>query len=67
MKITMDGAEFNRIMRVCGPALEKKGNSRPVLEHIEIRCAGGVGAATGCDSVHLAQCRFEYEAPSPTK
>lgn len=60
MKITMDGAEFNRIMRVCIPALDKKG-SRPVLEHIEIRCAGGVGAATACDSIHLAQCRFEYE------
>ena len=60
MKITMMGYEFNRIMQVCIPCLDKKGNRR-VLEHIEIRCAGGVGAATACDGVHLAQCLFEYE------
>ncbi len=52
MKITMMGFEFNRIMQVCIPALEKKGNRR-VLEHIEINCANGIGAATACDAVGL--------------
>lgn len=65
MKITMMGFEFNRIMQVCIPALEKKGNRR-VLEHIEIRCAGGVGAATSCDGVHLAQCCFVYDGDDGT-
>lgn len=61
MKITMDGADFNRIMRVCIPALEKKNGSRRVLEHIEIRCANGIGAATACDGFGLTHCQFEYE------
>ena len=65
MKITMEGAEFNRIMRTCIPALDKNGTRR-VLEYIEIRCAGGVGAATGCDGFHLAQCCFAYEGDDCT-
>lgn len=66
MKITMDGAEFNRIMRVCIPALEKKNGQHIALEHIEIRCANGVGAATGCNGFWLTQCRFEYEGDDGT-
>lgn len=60
MKITMMGFEFNRIMQVCIPALEKKGNRR-VLEHIEIHCANGIGAATASDGFALTHCQFEYE------
>ena len=59
MKITMAGREFNRIMRTCVPAISKD-DSREALRHIEIRCKGGVGVATACDAIALAQCRFEY-------
>lgn len=60
MKITMLGQTFNRIMRVCSPALEKKGTGR-AIEFIEIRCFDGVGTATGCDGITLAHCQFNYE------
>lgn len=59
MKITMDGREFNRIMRTCVPAISKD-DSREALRYIEIRCKGGVGVTTACDGVALAQCHFEY-------
>ena len=60
MKISMMGFEFNRIMRVCIPALDKSGTRR-ALERIEIRCAGGVGTATAGDGFCLTQCRFTYD------
>lgn len=66
MKISMMGFEFNRIMQVCIPALEKKGGQHRVLELIEIRCANGVGAATACDGFGLTQCQFEYEGDDGT-
>ena len=65
MKITMDGADFNRIMRVCSPALDRKGTRR-ALEFIEIRCMDGLGTATGCDGITLAHCQFTYEGDDGT-
>ena len=60
MKITMLGLDFNRIMKVCIPALDKVGTRR-ATEYIEIRCADGIGTATACDGISLAHCQFNYE------
>lgn len=66
MKITLLGAEFNRIMRICGPALDKRG-VRECLGYIEIQCDGqGVGCATACDSYTLAQTRFRCKGDKGT-
>ena len=39
MKITLTGTDFNRIMRVCGPAVSKD-DVRESLQHIELQCNG---------------------------
>lgn len=58
MKITMTGTDFNRIMRVCIPALSKD-DAREVLRYINIQCNGeGEGCATALDGHMLAQTRF---------
>lgn len=61
MKITLTGTEFNRIMRICIPALSK-GGFRDALEYIEIQCNGqGEGCATACDGYTLMQTRFSCQ------
>lgn len=61
MKITLTGTEFNRIMRICIPALSK-GGFREALEYIEIQCNGqGEGCATACDGYTLMQTRFSCQ------
>lgn len=60
MKITMTGRDFNRIMQVCRPALDRNG-IREALNHIEIRCKDGVGVASACDGFVMAQCQFDYK------
>lgn len=66
MKITLTGAEFNRIMRVCIPALSKD-DERECLRCIEIQCNGhGEGCATGCDGYTLAQTRFACQGERGT-
>ena len=42
MKITLTGTDFNRIMRVCGPAVSKD-DVRESLQHIELQCNGRTG------------------------
>lgn len=66
MKITLTGTDFNRIMRVCGPAVSKD-DVRESLQHIEIQCNGqGEGCATGCDGYTLAQTRFPCQGERGT-
>lgn len=66
MKITLTGTDFNRIMRVCSPALSKD-DARVSLRHIEIQCNGqGEGCATGCDGYTLAQTRFPCQGERGT-
>lgn len=61
MKITLTGTEFNRIMRICIPALSKEG-IREALEYIEIQCNGqGEGCATACNGYALMQTRFSCQ------
>lgn len=61
MKITMTGTEFNRIMRVCIPALSKD-DVRQALRYINIQCNGeGEGCATALDGTILAQTRFNCQ------
>lgn len=63
MKITMTGTDFNRIMRVCIPALSKD-DVREELRHIDIQCNGeGEGCATALDGYTLAQTRFACQGP----
>lgn len=63
MKITMTGTDFNRIMRVCIPALSKD-DFREELRHIDIQCNGeGEGCATALDGYTLAQTRFACQGP----
>jgi len=63
MKITMTGTDFNRIMRVCIPALSKDA-VRAELCHIDIQCNGeGEGCATALDGFTLAQTRFACQGP----
>lgn len=63
MKITMTGTDFNRIMRVCIPALSKD-DLREELRHIDIQCNGeGEGCATALDGYTLAQTRFPCQGP----
>ena len=58
MKITLNGADYNRIMRVCGPAISQEKRDE-ALQYIEIQCNGqGEGCATACDGCILAQTRF---------
>lgn len=58
MKITINGIDFNRIMRVCAPAVSRD-SLRPGLCHILIECNGaGEGCATALDGFVLAQTRF---------
>lgn len=58
MKITLNGADYNRVMRVCGPAISQE-KIREALQYIEIQCNGqGEGCATACDGYILAQTRF---------
>lgn len=66
MKITLTGTEFNRIMRICIPALSKEG-IREALEYIEIQCNGqGEGCATACDGYTLMQTRFSCRGDKGT-
>jgi len=66
MRITLTGTDFNRIMRVCGPAVSKD-DVRESLQHIEIQCNGqGEGCATGCDGYTLAQTRFPCQGERGT-
>lgn len=61
MKITMQGMDFNRIMRVCVPALSND-NTRKPLMYIKIESNGkGEGCATALDGFVLAQTRFLCE------
>lgn len=58
MKITLTGEDFNRIMRVCTPAMSRE-DSREALRHIEIKCDGkGHGVATALNGFTLAQTCF---------
>lgn len=58
MKITLNGADYNRIMRVCGPAISQEKRDE-ALQYIEIQCNGqGEGCATACDRCILSQTRF---------
>ena len=58
MYITLNGSDFNRIMRVCVPAVSHD-TMRPGLCHILIECNGeGEGCATALDGFVLAQTRF---------
>lgn len=59
MKITLTGEDFNRIMRVCVPALASPASPRETLKYIQIRTNGnGEGCATALDGYTLAQTRF---------
>lgn len=54
----MTGTEFNRIMRICTPALSSD-SIRQCLQYIEIQCDGqDQGCATACDGFTLVQTRF---------
>lgn len=58
MTIRINGSDFNRIMRVCAPAVSRD-SLRPGLCHILIECNGnGEGCATALDGHVLAQTRF---------
>lgn len=62
-KFTLTGTEYNRIMRVCSPALSKD-DVRETLRYIEIQCNGqGTGCATALDGFTLAQTRFSMQGP----
>ncbi len=63
MKIEMNGRELNKIMNVCIPAT---GDSRPILDLIELVCNGGNGTATALDGFMLAQCSFSYTGDNGT-
>lgn len=59
MKITLASEDFNRIMRVCVPALETASSPHESLKYIQVRCNGeGEGCATALDGYTLAQTRF---------
>lgn len=59
MKITLASEDFNRIMRVCVPALASPSDPHESLKYIQVRCNGdGEGCATALDGYTLAQTRF---------
>lgn len=61
MKITISGEDFNRIMRVCIPSLDRMDGVRDYLKYIEVRGKDGHATATACNGFHLAQCTFNYQ------
>ena len=66
MKFTLTGTEYNRIMRVCSPALSKD-DTREALRYIEIQCNGqGTGCATALDGYTMAQTLFSMQGPRCT-
>lgn len=61
MKITISGEDFNRIMRVCIPSLDRLDGVRDYLKYIEVRGWDGQATATACNGYHMAQCTFNYQ------
>ena len=61
MKITIQGEDFNRIMRTCIPSLDRADGVREGLKYIEIRGKDGHATATACNGFHLSHCDFSYE------
>lgn len=61
MKITIQGEDFNRIMRTCIPSLDRADGVREGLKYIEIRGKDGHATATSSNGFHLSHCAFTYE------